>query len=238
MAPSKPKTPRETKAHCNECGGQKKHDMLFSYVSKMDELLFGDDGELSLELEHVVTSECLQCRGCGLVCFRQSTSIDGDDPVVIQHPSPVSRRRPEWTWGLPEVIKTLVGEVYRALAADSRILGMMGARGLIDLVLQNKVGGQGGYAQRLARLESSGVVSKGEREVLETALEAGHAASHRAYLPTVKDLNHVMDIVEHLIHSLYVLPGVAAEIKKRTPEREGPQNRREKIVPINRNAAT
>jgi hypothetical protein len=130
-----------------------------------------------------------------------------------------------------------MGEIYRALTADCRALAMMGARALIDRVLRDSVGDNGPFEQRLNRLEESGVVGRKDRELLETALEAGHAASHRGYQPTIDTLNHVMDIVEHLLQSQYVLPAEAAKVAESTPTRPRGHDKPAKVVGIRRDAA-
>jgi len=49
----------------------------------------------------------------------------------------------------------------------------------------------------------------------------------------VKDLNNVMDIVEHLLQALYVLPPAADQVAEHTPKRPSPPAA-EKVVAINR----
>ncbi len=59
-------------------------------------------------------------------------------------------------------------------------------------------------------------------EILEAALEAGHAAAHRGHNPTIEDVTLVLDIVENLIQPL-ALKEKAEELRRRTPTREAQQ---------------
>jgi len=111
-------------------------------------------------------------------------------------------------------------EIYAALDADSRRLALMGARTVVDMVLTDKVGDAGSFAQRLTALERQGFIGKKNREILESALEAGHAATHRAYNPSPKVLLGVMDIVENVLQAVYVLEETAKELDKATPKRK------------------
>ena len=51
---------------------------------------------------------------------------------------------------------------------------------------------------------------------MEAAVDAGHAASHRAHTPSNSELETVMDIVENVIQS-DLLEESAKELKKGTP---------------------
>jgi hypothetical protein len=91
---------------------------------------------------------------------------------------------------------------------------------LLDIAIVNSVGDVGTFKQKLEALEKSGLVGKNQREFLDAALEAGNAAAHRGYCPTAKELNNVMDIVESIMHQIYVLPHASAALKKSTPLRK------------------
>jgi len=58
---------------------------------------------------------------------------------------------------------------------------MMGARALVDIFMTEHLGDIGGFQQKLDSLENEGYLSKVNRQVLEAALEAGHAAAHRGH---------------------------------------------------------
>jgi CO dehydrogenase/acetyl-CoA synthase gamma subunit (corrinoid Fe-S protein) len=120
---------------------------------------------------------------------------------------------------LPQNMGPLLAEVYRALDANSHGLPIMGARTLVDMVMVEKVGDVGGFAQKLKSLEKAGYVSSKNREVLEAALDAGSAASHRGYAAKTDEVNAVMDIVENLLQAVYVLHEAARKLKKATPPR-------------------
>src|SRR5262249_6993620 len=110
-------------------------------------------------------------------------------------------------------------EVYRSLDANNRLLPMMGARTLIDMLMTDKVGDIGTFDEKLRQLEGLGVISSHHREVLSAALDVGSAAAHRGYAPEAEDVNAVMDIIENLLHAVYVLPGMAQRLRTTTPPR-------------------
>lgn len=95
---------------------------------------------------------------------------------------------------------------------------MMGARTIVDMYMNDAVGDIGGFAKKLDKLVADGHLGGQDKAVLETALEAGHAASHRGHLPSSNEISHVMDIVENLLQKK-ALQRSAAELKKGTPSR-------------------
>jgi len=114
----------------------------------------------------------------------------------------------------------LLIEIYAALHANSRRLGAMGARALLDMTMTDTVKDCGGFNQKLDALEIESFISKKQRAFLDAALDAGNAASHRGHCPTARELNLVMDIVESIIAQIYILPDAAIQLQKSTPKRK------------------
>jgi hypothetical protein len=169
------------------------------------------------------TFDVLQCCGCREVMLRRIyTFSEYDESNVRYFPPRVSRHSPNWAQSLPEELKLLLDEIYRALDADNHRLPLMGARALLDMVMVDKVGDVGGFGQKLKELEKAGYVSSKNREILESALDAGHAAAHRGHA-TPTTVNIVMDIVENMLQVVYVLHDAAAKLKKSTPPRPARQ---------------
>lgn len=112
----------------------------------------------------------------------------------------------------------MLREIYAALHANSRRLAMMGARTIVDMYMNDTVGDIGGFDKKLNKLVTDGHLGGQDKDVLKTALEAGHAASHRGHLPSPSEISHVMDIVENLVQKK-ALQRSAAELKKGTPTR-------------------
>ncbi|MGB5444810.1 MAG: DUF4145 domain-containing protein, partial [Psychromonas sp.] len=77
-----------------------------------------------------------------------------------------------------------------------------------------------GFAKKLACLKDKGLISEPNKEYLDAALEAGHAAAHRAHKASIAEVNQVIDIVENLLQN-YVLKESAENLKTKTPSRSG-----------------
>jgi hypothetical protein len=213
-------TPTMERIHCNQCRRETRHKLLHEVEDTDSEEL--EDGPT---LDWTITSSTLQCCGCGHVILRRSSfhRFAPEDLHIQFFPPPVSRHSPSWQYSetFPNELRSVMQEVYQSLDADNRRLPMMGARTLVDMLIIDKVGDVGTFNEKLKKLEGLGFISSHNREVLSAALDVGSAAAHRGHAPKADDVNAVMDIVENLLHAVYVLPGMAQRLKKTTPPRSG-----------------
>jgi hypothetical protein len=214
------------KVFCNHCGHITNHRVVTEHVVQgdLDETAIGI-AQATIDPEPHEPDwwdryDMLECRGCESVCLRHTNYFGPTDQEdVYFYPPRVFRRLPEWRHRLPPLVGSLVDEVYKALAADSRRLAVMGARTLVDMVIAEKVGDQGPFRQKLHVLEEQGFVGKVNGEHLAAALDAGNAAAHRGHVPSTEAVAQVMDIVENLLQAVYVLGAAAEKLGRETPPR-------------------
>lgn len=95
----------------------------------------------------------------------------------------------------------------------------MGARALIDAFITKCVGDQGNFAKGLDKLVSDGFITKKNREIVDSVVDAGNASAHGRSCPSNQDLNTVIDIVENLIQN-ELLKEPAQVLKANTPPRQ------------------
>jgi hypothetical protein len=209
-----PETPEIEWVHCNFCGHETKHAVVARRVVDGSEIV-----EERFEISWRSTYTMLECLGCEAVCLRHQFRFSEDEEETVTHyPPQISRNQPRWVKDLRINYQGLLHEIYAALQAGSRTLAMMGARAIIDMVMQGKVGDIGGFDQKLDALVNQGFISRKNRDVLAAALEAGSAAAHRGHTASVEEANHVMDIVENLLQS-DLLDVAAQSLASTTPRR-------------------
>ncbi len=219
MATSTQKKKAPERLFCNGCHKGTLHDLLKAVSSTIEDDVDLGGGRLHTIWEETI-NQMFECRGCKSVVLRRTWIFsEYDTKEVRYYPPPIARLKPKWFNDLPDDLQKLLSEIYRSLDADTRALPMMGARSVLDRVIIDTIGDVGSFEQKLKKLEEGRHISAKGREVLEVALDAGNAAAHRGYAPTVKNVHSVMDIVENLVHSTYVLERVAKEIKEDTPVR-------------------
>lgn len=214
---------KRTKCYCNTCQGERLHEIL----CKANSSDIDDETGIGMYYYH----EMLQCCGCQNVVLRRISHFSEDaheDVTVELFPPSISRRSPRWLDDLKEerktrVIHDLLVEVYIGVQNGMRQLATMGIRSVLELVMIRSVGDQGRFKDTLASFAEKTGLSGDQVRILETVLDAGHAAVHREYQPTVNDLHTCIDIAEAIVQSVYILPKQAAELKKRVPKRKRTQ---------------
>jgi hypothetical protein len=110
-------------------------------------------------------------------------------------------------------------EVYAALDADNRRLALMGARAMLDLFMSDEVGEDvRGFTRKLAILLKNRYITETQKSFMEAAINAGNAAVHEGYKPSLDDLHGILDIVENLLQK-YSLVKTSASIDLNTLKR-------------------
>lgn len=209
-----------TKAHCNQCGGDRNHEVLHTEKTSWEDEEYGEYGVSKDD-----TYEMLKCLGCDNVKLRHTSwSSEGYDVTVNYFPPAIFRARPDWLSNLwresdDDFVQTLLNEIYVALQNNLPNLSAMGIRSLIEKIMIAKIGDQGSFNKNIAEFEKHGYVSRIQRDRLEAILEAGHAVIHRTFTPTTEDVITLVDITEHIIETVYLHESKITELKKRVPPR-------------------
>ena len=205
-----------SKNHCNKCLHETNHFVIAKRVHSGSEYI---DPYQQISINWSTTFTMLECCGCENVTLKKTEYFSEWEELEIEYyPPAISRQLPRWHEQLPKEIGSLLKEIYVALHADSGRLAMMGTRALVDMFMTEHLGDIGGFKQKLDKLEKEGYLSKVNKEVLDAALEAGHAAAHRGHKAKKEEVNQVIDIIENLIQ-YYVLKDSAESLKKTTPTR-------------------
>jgi hypothetical protein len=212
------------KSHCNDCLQETRHFLLFTKTQDFTQL-DPDGGPHYIEQFRWSLLECCGCESISLK--REYTHSSLEEPEVDFFPPSASRKIPRWAmltlcFKQGGAIYGLLQEVYSSLHAGHYRLAAMGTRALIEAVLMDALKNEDqGFPEKLDMVQERGLLSRQDRQILEAAIEAGHGAAHRAYAPRAEDVNKIIDIVEHLLESLYVLGPVGEKLKSTVPPRKG-----------------
>lgn len=209
------------RVHCNICSQKTNHTVVAERrQADSSPAGVGIDGE-EFEVTYFTTWTMLECRGCGHVCLKSVewfSEWNHGEEIITFFPPPLSRKAPGWLDKLPEKTQKLMREVYAALHADSRSLAMMGVRAILDLYIVDRIGDVGTFREKLKAMEEQGHLSPKQVNLLDAALNAGHAAAHRGHIPSPDELEAAMDIVENQLQ-LDLLDSSAKALNESTPKR-------------------
>lgn len=217
------------KAYCNRCGGERRHELLYSETTTWEDEIddhFSVDGGDKFDL--------IKCCGCELVALRRSswfseeTEPDGTPIIKVeQFPPETYRAEPKWItdliWSMPiddNFVGEFIKEIYIALRNKSLRLAVMGIRALLEQVMIDKVGDKGTFKKNLDAFQNAGHISKSQRDALDPVIEAGHAAMHRRFKPTARDVGTLMDVTESIVESIYINDHRSRQISKIVPSRK------------------
>lgn len=223
-----------TKAHCNTCGGERNHDIVFSHTKI--EVIISKEEELKGWWEIHEDYEVLSCCGCETICFRKAPQrhlyaggenvFDWEKPVYF--PPATLRKMPKWLTKFAGLKNTDPGgfvadymtEIYTALQNGCYALAAMGVRALLEQVVIEKAGDHGTFNKNFDRFEKEGFITPSQRKIIDNTLELGHAAIHRNFWPSNGEISTALEITESVIANIYHYEEAAAKLTTRVPERK------------------
>lgn len=211
------------RAHCNNCGGKRNHWLLFQKNQT-------DEKELNEHYSIYWTNSysLIECQGCGSIkLLHESVSSEGTDGETPQisttryYPPSTFRQEPHWLSRLDSQwhLSKLMREIYSAMQNACLSLVSMGIRAAFEAIMIDTVGDNGTFSKNLAAFQDAGFVSQAQLNAIKQVIELGHASIHRMHIPDAMHLETALDILENLIHGIYILTRDAARNSKKIPSR-------------------
>ena len=212
-----PGEPTIIKGHCPSCGGGCKAYVRGEHAIHSTD---PDDGISARDVGMV-----LECCGCERIYFRRDFWLSEWESCVETSywPAPVRRQRPTWFEKIEaseRELGMLLDEMYTALDNDLRVLAAIAARTVFDCASQLLgVDPATDFKENLRSLCAKGRIGSDEKETLKTLVDAGSAAVHRGWRPTVDEISTMVGVVETFIHRSLVLGGGIEKLKASVPAR-------------------
>lgn len=224
-----PESAKKTdRGHCPKCGPDRFADVEGElHVSEGD-----DDAGVWLS----TTYRILRCRGCETPFFKKSAVFSEDvehyqnaygewdthiPETVTFWPSPSRRDRPNWVEAIgakDNDLGNLLNDVYGALNADLRVPAAIALRTVFDRSAELLgVDPALSFVEKLKELVDQGKISRDEQATLTILTDAGSAAAHRGWRPTVSELDTMASIIESFIHRTFVLGDDAKKLQAGIP---------------------
>lgn len=204
----------EVKVACTKCAGKTDHKVVASYDLRGDY----DDGHHFFQW--AIDHQVIQCLGCKTVSFRKAssnsedwiqTSHDGDGEYVVDESIYPSRTEGVNGLGddshyLPANVGRIYDETLQALSSRSPVLAGIGLRALLETVCKEKEASGKDLHKQIDSLISVGVLTPASATILHKIRSLGNSAAHEVKPHSDKQLGLAMDIVEHLLKDVYILP--------------------------------
>lgn len=198
---------------CTKCTGTTEHIVLASIDQD------GEEDQPGWVYQWNNSYQIVQCCGCKSISYR-SSHVNSEDYVQVSeddvdnrifedlYPPRINGRKslePSYHY-LPGKVLRIYKETLNALNSDSSILAGIGLRALVETICKdNKAKGKSLYEQIDALVEQSVLTPKGSN-ILHKIRTLGNNAAHEVEPHNAKQLSLAMDIVEHVLLEVYILP--------------------------------
>ncbi len=221
---------KEVKGHCPLCNSERNALIVASFETHWSDA----DSPVEDSNEYRI----LKCKGCDTPYFQEyftcSEEVDysydreGNTnvtyiPTIKYWPSPIKRDRPNWLTDISvtdSVLYNLLSEVYTALDNDLNVLAAIGIRTAFDRASELlKIDTNLSFNDKLKELLNRSSIGQTEKEALDTLTDAGNAAAHRAWKPTIKELDTLMFIIEQFIYYRFLLNDEIKPLRSKIPQR-------------------
>lgn len=212
----------ECRVPCRNCDFETRHKVLQSVdISE-------EDSSPNFYYWCADSHQIIQCQGCDDVSFRKvhtnSEDIDHDpetgeqslDATIDVYPSRiVGRHKLRQARFLPFGVSQIYDETHAALCNKQPILAGIGIRALVEAVCQEEQAIGKNLEQKIDNLVTLGVLTKSGAEMLHGTRMLGNTAAHEIKPHSEVMLSNAMDVVEHLLTNVYILPLTTAKLPKR-----------------------
>lgn len=207
------------KAHCGDCGGVRNSKIRGLHIQR-----YSDDYHWTQNNWYI-----FECCGCEHVFVKKvhtnSEEYTHEDmpngewetvPIETESywPAVNSRVTPDWVFAQSidadgaDGLGQMLSEVYGALNSDHAALAAIGIRTCFDLASETLGIDPGlSFDKKLAALEVRNHISLLDIPRLKVIVDGGSASAHRGWRPSNRQIDDMMDILEHFIFHSIVEPG-------------------------------
>lgn len=164
-----------------------------------------------------IIHQVVQCKGCDTKSFRKvfvdieaayptyNDEWEVPEDITIYPKTVEGHREVDDISDIPDVVRTIYSEILLALKEDANILAGLGLRAAVEAVCNNLVIAGKSLEVRINKLTTAGYISKKDAERLHAIRFMGNDAAHDIKPPKKDALTVALQIVEHLIASVYIL---------------------------------
>ncbi|MCE1191010.1 MAG: DUF4145 domain-containing protein [Acidovorax sp.] len=199
---------------CRTCCRRTRHEVLSQHVEETDPEGYHEK----------FTWQIVRCHGCHTFGFARRhddyEAIEWDhdgEPVhevsIALYPSVLSEHKPiSETYYLPALIQKVYKQTLLALGDQSYVLASIGLRACIEAVCNHLNVSGSNLEKRIDQLFKTGHVSNGDKRRLHAIRFLGNDAAHEIKEPKASDIRIALEIVEHLLSTVFILESKAKSL--------------------------
>lgn len=210
------KTESKIDAPCGKCKADTKHLVLTDIELKGREVtpdcfIYGWDESYQI----------IQCLGCESISFKK-THENSEDKVHWEGPDGYESSyrvhtnyypNPEEGRGaiedkhlLPVNLQLIYEETLGALNSDYRVLTGIGIRAIVERICKDQEAIGNNLAKKIDSLVTLGVLTRDGADILHKLRTLGNDAAHEVIPHDNVQLGLALDVIDHLLAGVYILP--------------------------------
>lgn len=203
----------EIELPCLKCTGKTTHKALVSVDVR------GSQGDRRNSFDWTDVHQIVQCLGCKSLSYRiastnsenyiQVSEDEYEDEVIEKlYPPRLEgiKGLGDETHFLPAKVRQIYDETLLALSVQSPVLAGIGLRALLETVCKEREAVGGDLFKKIDSLVEQRVLTPASAAILHKIRALGNAAAHEVKPHSDRQLALAMDIVEHLLKDVYILP--------------------------------
>jgi hypothetical protein len=164
--------------------------------------------------------QIIRCKRCQNIYFKQSAWNSSETPdgppeeVVPVRPPPNERRPSVDEWELPERVRTLYKETLSGFNAMAMTLSAAGLRSVVEAACLDQGCTDLTFELKIQALVAKGVFLKRDADYLHKHRFLGNDAVPGMDTPPKEEFEIALQILEHLLTTLYVLPHLDMKLRR------------------------
>lgn len=200
---------------CKRCARITRHEILYQHHVSADQ----DD------YPEAETWQIVRCLGCFNIEFRyrhddyadvheaEDGNYEHSVTISVYPKSIKNHKRLDSTYYIPNIIRNVYQQTLLAYGEEAYILASVGLRATIEATCNHlKISGNS-LERRIDQLFKAGYVSNGDKRRLHAIRFLGNDAAHEILEPRESELRVALEIVEHLLSSVFILEKKAKKLE-------------------------
>ncbi|MDP2028803.1 MAG: DUF4145 domain-containing protein [Thiobacillus sp.] len=199
---------------CRSCGRSTRHEILFQHEKESDPAFWHEKD----------TWQVVRCLGCTTVGFRHRNddyeNVWQDDDGEVHHdveislfPRVIRNHKKLALYQLPSLIRLVYEQTLSAYSEKAYVLAGIGLRATIEAVCNQLNLSGSSLEKRIDQLYKGGHVSNGDKKRLHAIRFLGNDAAHEIKEPKESELRVALEIIEHLLNSVFILERKAKSLE-------------------------
>ena len=199
---------------CPECKRSTKHLILSDIRLKGSEEMDGFGGFYQWYDEYQI----IQCQGCETFSFRKTHENSEDyypvgnseykhELYVDIYPNPEEGRNSvEDDHLLPINLQRIYSETIKSINIGQPVLTGIGIRAIVETVCKDKKSNGKDLYKKINDLVTQGVLTKDGADILHKLRTLGNEAAHEVKPHDNVQLGLALDVIDHLLQGVYIIP--------------------------------